>query len=559
MVDKCGKAKPFVFLVKHQDQLDEAVALVAGDADIKATLLFVLGFGAPLELIGSSTLKERESKVPLVDAAGKVSTRKVQCWSNHNTFDQSKVRVVVPVDKRPPVTTRETSKLDTLVIRLSLDKRFTDTKAWHKICQNPGVVARAWMKDVAPVCQPFLQDTWGWELLPGSGGADTVIKGLVRVKKKDQLTHLLAASGKVSQEVRVFLVPLDWTLTPKTWGKRPYVSWVEKRPKEDDQAYMARAAKLNVNCGLARGWRQIGVRSLTEVPTTPVVPVRTWILKSAPRYWTMEQVTNFLEASNFGSIGFVSKKWERFGTSWIFKGQRDGPAYLQLLYSGDCFDSDSGKFLIAEKLQPAAWKQAHGTKLREEKRVSLRFGRPTAEASEAAAIPVPSETGTPKSGQQQEEDNMDLSEKAKRNESGGLRESPAKKRAKAQPLPAGVTKVDNAGGGDCLFHSVAQSIQHVDNKACHHRQVRAAAVAHLKRHASKYAFFWDHRSPDSTLVSIKDLQEDFLNYLSLVEKVGSWSGNLELAALASTLDRPIYVIHEMGQIYGFNLDGSEKD
>ena len=191
--------------------------------------------------------------------------------------------------------------------------------------------------------------------------------------------------------------------------------------------------------------------------------------------------------------------------------------------------------------------------------MSLRFGRPTAEASEAAAIPVPSETGTPKSGQQQEEDNMDLSEKAKRNESGGLRESPAKKRAKAQPLPAGVTKVDNAGGGDCLFHSVAQSIQHVDNKACHHRQVRAAAVAHLKRHASKYAFFWDHRSPDSTLVSIKDLQEDFLNYLSLVEKVGSWSGNLELAALASTLDRPIYVIHEMGQIYGFNLDGSEKD
>jgi len=112
---------------------------------------------------------------------------------------------------------------------------------------------------------------------------------------------------------------------------------------------------------------------------------------------------------------------------------------LQLLYSGDCFDSDSGKFLIAEKLQPAAWKQAHGTKLREEKRVSLRFGRPTAEASEAAAIPVPSETGTPKSGQQQEEDNMDLSEKAKWNESGGLRESPAKKRAKAQPLPAGVT------------------------------------------------------------------------------------------------------------------------
>ena len=154
---------------------------------------------------------------------------------------------------------------------------------------------------------------------------------------------------------------------------------------------------------------------------------------------------------------------------------------------------------------------------------------------------------------------MDLSEKAKRMKVAGCGKAGQKAGQGSTPPCWSYYKVDNAGGGDCLFHSVAQSIQHVDNKACHHRQVRAAAVAHLKRHASKYAFFWDHRNPDSTLVSIKDLQEDFLNYLSLVGKVGSWSGNLELAALASTLDRPIYVIHEMGQIYGFNLDGSEKD
>ena len=50
-----------------------------------------------------------------------------------------------------------------------------------------------------------------------------------------------------------------------------------------------------------------------------------------------------------------------------------------------------------------------------------------------------------------------------------------------------------------------------------------------------------------------------MKYLALLEKVGSWAGNLELAALPSTLDRPIYVLHETGQIYGFNQEGSQKN
>ena len=53
-------------------------------------------------------------------------------------------------------------------------------------------------------------------------------------------------------------------------------------------------------------------------------------------------------------------------------------------------------------------------------------------------------------------------------------------------------------------------------------------------------------NPDNTVVKVQDLLSDFTNYLGLVEKVGAWAGNLELVALASTLDRPIYVIYETG-------------
>ena len=560
IVDQVGKGKPFVLLVNSQEQLDEVEAFLSGDAQIKASVFSILGFGKTVELDPGSALKVSETKVPLVDGDGKVTTRKVQCWSNHKFDGPSKARIVVPADKRPPIISRVTPKQDTLVIRLTIDQRFTNPKIWAKARQNPGVVARNWMKEAAPVCGQFLQDTWGWELMPGAAGNDTVIKGLVRVKRKDQLTHLLSASGKSIQDIRVFLDPLDWTLTPKPWGKKPHISWVERRNKEDEAAYMNRAAKLGINCGLARGWRQIGVRSLSDKVVPQPTPVRTWILKSAPRYWTLEQVQEFLEASQFQSLDFVSKKWEKFGTSWIFKGKREGPAYLQLLYSGDQFDSEAGKFLVVERLQPTAWQQSSRTKLRDEKRVSLRFGNLQ---EQAECIPVPSEPSTPVNAGNGEgqgnADAMDETERSKRGEMTGDRESPAKKRAKPQPLPAGVLKVTNDGGGDCLFHSIGQSIEHVDGKAYHHRQVRAAALAHLKRHADKYSKFWDHRNPDGIQVEVTNLHDQFQNYLQLVSQVGAWAGNLEIAALASTLDRPIFVIHQTGQIYGFNTEGSQRD
>ena len=46
--------------------------------------------------------------------------------------------------------------------------------------------------------------------------------------------------------------------------------------------------------------------------------------------------------------------------------------------------------------------------------------------------------------------------------------------------------------------------------------------------------------------------EGFKDYVEEVSTVGNWAGNLEIAALATTLDRPILLLHEYGQIYIFN-------
>lgn len=50
--------------------------------------------------------------------------------------------------------------------------------------------------------------------------------------------------------------------------------------------------------------------------------------------------------------------------------------------------------------------------------------------------------------------------------------------------------------------------------------------------------------------------ESFLEYLDVVGEVGACARNLELAALASTLDRPITILYEHGQV---NAEGSTKD
>ncbi len=79
----------------------------------------------------------------------------------------------------------------------------------------------------------------------------------------------------------------------------------------------------------------------------------------------------------------------------------------------------------------------------------------------------------------------------------------------------------------------------------------------MKKHISKYFLFWDNVRPDGSKalgVSIKGFEFD----IGEVSMIRSWAGNLEIAALAATLDHPICVIHELGQVHIFNLEVAGK-
>ena len=65
--------------------------------------------------------------------------------------------------------------------------------------------------------------------------------------------------------------------------------------------------------------------------------------------------------------------------------------------------------------------------------------------------------------------------------------------------------------------------------------VRAQVADHLQRNFDSYAKTWDHEMPDGTAST------DFKAYIAAVSKVGTWAGQMEVAALARMFDTKIII------------------
>ena len=469
---------------------------------------------------------------------------------------------MVPKEKRPSAPDFEKLKQDTLVVRISLDQRFCTHQAWKTISQRLGTEVRKWLLAAAPDCQGKLLDTWSWELQPGCAGSQSVVRGLCRIKKGNWVSTLLQGSGRNFFGIRCFLDPLDWYATPQdSFGSKPFISWVDRKNNENDHDYAGRVVSLAASGGVARGWRQLGLRSKHE-PTNKAPEVRSWILRSAPRFWSFEQVEGFLEAAGFSNISIGTKSWERQGTSWGFRGSWiNSQTYVQLLYDGDSFDT--GKFLVAERSQRIP-KDRQVTKLRGESRISLnKVGHVRASPSPPASAVgsqdvVPAPTQLDEKDGEGEQTDMDQSSVEKREAATGPGGSPEKKRQKTKPLPSDTSRIPNQGAGDCLFLSICDALAASGRSKRSHREIRAMVVSHLRKHKDKYFYFWDGR--DCEGVPMTDASPSgFETYLTQVSQVGAWAGNLEVAAAAATMDTPIVAVHDKGQVFQFNSEGSRKD
>ena len=488
-LDSEKKNDPLVILVFSPQELVNLMQMIHGEKGVKITVLCPCKKGETISVDGFPNVTFEEKRYPVQDSAGKVLTKIMACWTNGVAFNQH-MRVVVPQDRRP-TNKPEFRNEHTTVIRLRADSRYCNDKVWGSAKNQPGAAARKWVAGVSPNSILGVLDSWGWELEPGSGKG-SIIKGLIRIKKGQSCEDLLNASGRFSAGVRFFLEPLKWEETPVK--KPPFISWVEQGAGEPDFEYASRVSKM-ATLGVAKGWKQLGLRSVTQADPSPPVS-KAWVLRSAPRYWSMEQVESFLKAADFHEVSFTAKKWEKFGTSWCFRAVRDGPQdYLQLLYEGTDFETES-RFVVVER-ELRLPKRNQVVPLKPKRNVPLRNGfwkndkiRGTVGFDSGVAptqLDATSEQADNEPEHHTDKDEKMDGENVKR--SAGPGGSPEKKRAKAAPLPSGVEKVPNDGQGNCLFLAISQAIENAGGGSHNHRSVRAAAVTHLRKHAKNMLYF----------------------------------------------------------------------
>mmetsp|Transcript_22360 Transcript_22360/g.37888 ORF Transcript_22360/g.37888 Transcript_22360/m.37888 type:complete len:527 (+) Transcript_22360:105-1685(+) len=84
-----------------------------------------------------------------------------------------------------------------------------------------------------------------------------------------------------------------------------------------------------------------------------------------------------------------------------------------------------------------------------------------------------------------------------------------------------VVEVD--GDGNCLFRAVAHQIWLDEDR---HLELRKRCVSHMKKHAKRYAAFYDG---------------DFMAYLAKMSQPGQWGDDIEIRALEEVTDRLINI------------------
>ena len=104
-------------------------------------------------------------------------------------------------------------------------------------------------------------------------------------------------------------------------------------------------------------------------------------------------------------------------------------------------------------------------------------------------------------------------------------------------LPSGATVVSNEGGGNCLPAAVAQALTSHNGKLVSHRGVRRAMTHWMREQARHLQPLWDGRDTNDQPCHLS-----FSDYLSAVEAVGSWCGNLEVYALSRGLPANLLIL-----------------
>ncbi|CAE7943638.1 ppdK, partial [Symbiodinium necroappetens] len=419
---------------------------------------------------------------------------------------------------------------DTVVLRCTAWRAFAEAKDFQAMLKKPGQTARAWYTKVAPLCIQEFIDSWGWQSF-----GDDQVKGLIRLTKEAALTAL-RSSGCWANGVSLFFAALDWGQVDVS--EAPALLWIDMEAGEEAKDYVQRVRKEAACHGLHCGGDRLAVR-LDQLDPRILPQKAAWHLRGARQDWLCDDVEAVLSSAGFSEVTIEAKLLRRGQPVWEFRGLRqDFRDFVPIELEDGEVDMEGGMVLEAARVQrrrktgdakvlPLERVAKFGAvdvaelvkKVAAPKRRS-RFARSKEDAAATAPLEDMDVDG------EAVDDGTEVGQKRRQAEQGGSKgdfesSEPAPKRAsKSVVLPEGAVAHSNAGGGDCLFHCLADVLSSVTKKRRGHRAVRASIASWMESHVELLEPHWDHIAPDGSVATgsfgdyCKQIRED-LNILLL--------------------------------------------
>lgn len=129
ILDSAKEDSKFVLLVHTKDELNQALEVIHGDKNAKVTVVVPTAAGKDVKDEDFPNVHFKEHRIPLIDPSGKLVTKVVGIWGDKGVSPNNALRVVVPVDKRPKGPQFDKIRSETLVFRVTFDRRFCDDKS----------------------------------------------------------------------------------------------------------------------------------------------------------------------------------------------------------------------------------------------------------------------------------------------------------------------------------------------------------------------------------------------------------------------------------------------
>ncbi|CAE7193637.1 unnamed protein product [Symbiodinium sp. CCMP2592] len=344
-----------------------------------------------------------------------------------------------------------------------------------------------------------------------SGTTCGVVKGLLRLSPT-AARSLLAAGGRILGGTTFFCQPLrrsDLTLN------QPALLWETQWADETSVQYLRRVVASTGDMGLFHDGKKLAVRIGPRDPRN-AAKQGLWHLRQVPMGWHVLELEEVLKDVGFEQIEIQARYRERRSTRWSFLALRaDRQDYVPIKLEDEVLarPKDDGKggsgFFNAAPAQSASEFPPDPF----EDLITLD------EASDWQAA---------------NDDNQMMGNKRPAAATAPVAKKP--KQPKIE-LPSGATVISNDGGGNCLPAAVAQALTSHGGKPVSHR---GRAMTRWMREQTHHLqpLIWDGRDTND-----QPCQMPFTEYLSAVEAVGSWCGNLEVYALSRGLPANLLIIN----------------